>query len=115
MFILVANLISSSPRNSIEDVFDRVRDHQNITFDMRSSAHIDNKGKDILILGKGLTLGLNCTTFTTEAKYPINFTQSNRTFCLSLHCNGSNSFIFVNARKIYQFKEKDSEIIVIVP
>ena len=29
---------------------------------------------------------------------------------LSLHYNGSNSFLFVNAVKIYQFKAKDSEV-----
>ena len=29
---------------------------------------------------------------------------------LNLHYNGSNSFLFVNATKIYQFKSKDSEI-----
>ena len=29
---------------------------------------------------------------------------------LSLHYNGGNSFLFVNAVKMYQFKEKDSEI-----
>ena len=29
---------------------------------------------------------------------------------LSLHYNGTNSFLFVNATKIYQFKAKDSEI-----
>ena len=28
---------------------------------------------------------------------------------LRLHCNGSNSFLFVNAVKMYQFKENDSE------
>ena len=28
---------------------------------------------------------------------------------LSQHCNGSNSFLFVNAVKMYQFKVKDSE------
>ena len=45
-----------------------------------------------------------------EAKYPINFTQSGKRFVLSLHCNGSNSFLFVNATKIYQFKANESEI-----
>ena len=44
---------------------------------------------------------------TVEAKYPINFTMSRRTFCLNLHYNGSNSFLFVNATKLYQFKSKD--------
>ena len=29
---------------------------------------------------------------------------------LSLHYNGSNSFLFVNAVKMYQFKAKHSEI-----
>ena len=27
-----------------------------------------------------------------------------------MHYNGSNSFLFVNAKKIYQFKARDSEI-----
>ena len=77
---------------------------------MSSSVHVDNKGKDILILGEGPTQGLDDTTLTAEAKYPINFTQSGKRFVLSLHYNGSNSFLFVNATKIYQFKAKDSEI-----
>ena len=42
--------------------------------DMSSSVHIDNKNKDILILGEGLTQGLDDTTLTVEAKYPIYFT-----------------------------------------
>ena len=29
---------------------------------------------------------------------------------LSLHYNGRNSFLFVNATKVYQFKAKNSEI-----
>ena len=53
---------------------------------------------------------LHDTTLTAEAKYPNNFTQSGKRFVLSLHYNGSNNFLFVNATKIYQFKAKDSEI-----
>ena len=41
---------------------------------MSLSMHIDNKGKYILILGKGPTQGLDGTWFTTEALHPINFT-----------------------------------------
>ena len=37
-------------------------------------------------------------------------TQPNKRCVLSLHYNGSNSFLFVNATKIYQSKAKDSEI-----
>ena len=71
---------------------------------MNSSVHIDNKGKDIIIFVEGPTQGLDDATLTVEAKYHINFTQSNRKFVLSLHYNRSNSFLFVNATKIYQFK-----------
>ena len=34
---------------------------------MSSSVHIDNKGKYILIIGKGPTQGLDDTKFTAEA------------------------------------------------
>ena len=77
---------------------------------MSSSVYIDNKHKDILILGEGTIQGLDDTTLTAEAKYPINFTQSGKRFVLSLHSNTSDSFLFVNVTKIFQFKAKDSEI-----
>ena len=54
---------------------------------MSSSPHIDNKKKDILVLGKGPTQGLE-STFTTEKMYSINFTLTKSKFCLSLHYNG---------------------------
>ena len=47
---------------------------------MSSSVHIDNKNKDILILGKGPTQVLDDTTLTAEVKYPINFTQSKKKY-----------------------------------
>ena len=77
---------------------------------MSSSVHLDNKGKDIIILGKGTTQGLDDTTLKTAAKYSINFSRLQRRFCLSLHYNGSSSFLFINATNIYQFKANDSEI-----
>ena len=42
-----------------------------ITFgaDMSSSAHANNRAKDILVLGEGLTQRLNDTTLTTEKKF----------------------------------------------
>ena len=78
--------------------------------DMSLSVHIDNKNKDILVLGEGPEQGLDDTTLTAKAKYPITFTQPKKRFVLSLHYNGSNNFLFVNATKVYQFKTKDSEI-----
>ena len=53
--------------------------------DMSSSLHIDNKRKDILILGKGLTQRLSEHSLTAEKLYSINFTKENIKFCLSLH------------------------------
>ena len=38
-------------------------------------AHIDNKGKDILILGIGPTQGLDHYSLTAEKMYSINFTD----------------------------------------
>ena len=45
---------------------------------------IDNREKDILILGARLTDRLDDTTIKSETKYFFN--------CLSLHCNAANSF-----------------------
>ena len=53
--------------------------------DVSSSVHIDHKNKDILILGEGPTQVLVDTTLAAEAIYPINFTQPNKRFVLSLH------------------------------
>ena len=36
--------------------------------DLSSPVHIDNKGKDILLLGKGPTQGVHDTTLTAEAQ-----------------------------------------------
>ena len=43
--------------------------------------------------------------------YSINFTLTKKKFCLSLHYNGANSYLFVNGTKIIKFKARDSEIV----
>ena len=43
--------------------------------------------------------------------YSINFTVTRKKFCLSLHYNGANSYLFVNDKEIYKFKAKYSGII----
>ena len=48
--------------------------------DISSSAHIDNKKKDILILGSGPIQGLDDTTLTTEAQYSIIFQDQRENF-----------------------------------
>ena len=78
--------------------------------DMSTSIHIDNKKKDILVLGRGPTQGLE-STLTGETMYLINFTATKKKFCLSLHYNGGNSYLFVNGTEIIKFKAKDSAIV----
>ena len=66
--------------------------------------------KNILVLGKGSTQGLG-STLTAEKMYSINFTVTKKKFCLSLHYNGANSYLFVNGTEIIKFKVKDSNIV----
>ena len=69
---------------------------------MSSSTKVDNRKKDILILDKSRTQGL---------EHSIGFTEHNKKFCLSLHCNGANSFLFANSSEIHKIKAKDTEIV----
>ena len=84
-----------------------------ITFgvDMSSSTKIDNKGKDILVLGKGPTQVLGEHSLSAEKMDSINFTKINTKFCLSLHYNRANNYLFVNGTEIHKFTAKDSMII----
>ena len=76
--------------------------------DMSFSVHIDNKKKDILVLGKGPTQGLE-HTLTAEKMYSINFTVTKKK--LYLHYYGGNSYLFVSGTEIYKFKAKVFEIV----
>ena len=78
--------------------------------DMSSSTKIHNRKKDILVLGKGPTQGLE-HTLSAGKMYSVNFTEHNKKFCLSLHYNGASSYLFVNGKEIIKFKAKDSEIV----
>ena len=61
----------------------------------------------MLCLGKGPTQGLDGTTLTAEKLYSISYTENDKKFCLSLHYNRANSYLFVNGK----LKVKDSEIV----
>ena len=41
----------------------------------------------------------------------MNFTENNNKICLSLHYNGTNSYLFVNGTEIVKFKAEDPEIV----
>ena len=79
--------------------------------DLSSSSHANNQKNNILVLGKDFVQGINGTTTYAEKSHKINFTEKNKNFCLSLHYNGANSYLFVNGIEIYKFKAKDSEVV----
>ena len=71
--------------------------------------HADNKRKDISVLGKSSTQRLDNSTLTAENEYAISFTEQLKKYCLSLHYNRADSYLFVNGVKLYQLKAKNSE------
>ena len=79
--------------------------------DINSSPHIDNKGKDILIPGRGPPQELGEHSLTAERIYSINFTLTKKKICLNLHYNGANIYLFVNGTEIIKFKAKNSSAI----
>ena len=61
----------------------------------------------LLILGKGPSQRLRQHSLTAEKMYSIIFTVTRKKFCLSLHYNRANSYLFVNGTEIIKFKAKE--------
>ena len=59
--------------------------------------------KDILVLEKRPAQAFE-HTLIADKLYNINFTVSGKNFCLSLHYNGDNSYLFVNGAEQFKFK-----------
>ena len=78
---------------------------------LSSFSHANNKIRNILVLGKDFIQGIDGTTIYAEKMYSFNFAADNKTFCLSLHYNGDNSYLFVNGKEIIHFKGRDCEIV----
>ena len=49
--------------------------------------------------------------FMQKKMYSINLSETGVRFCLSLHYNKDNSYLFVNGKEMIKFKAKDSEIV----
>ena len=60
---------------------------------------------------EGPTQALGEHSLTAENMYSVNFTVTRKKFCLSLHYNGPNSYLFANGTEIIKFKAKNSEIV----
>ena len=72
---------------------------------MSPPAYINNK-KNILTLGEGPIQGLFDATLTAEAKYSINFTQSNRKSCSTLHHMEATVFYLLMLQKYINLRQK---------
>ena len=72
--------------------------------DMSNSKHANNKTKNVLVLDCDFVQKINDTTIYAERMYSPNFTVENKTFFLSLHYNGDNSYLFVNGKEVIKFK-----------
>ena len=79
--------------------------------DMTNSKHDNNKTKDVLVLGHGLIQKIDDTTIYAEKIYSANFTVTDKTFFLSLHCNGDDSYLFVNVKEVIKFKAKKQSVV----
>ena len=77
---------------------------------MANSKHANNKAKDVLDLGRGLIQKMDDTTIYAEKMYSPNFTIATKTFCLSLHDNGDDSYLFVNGKECIKFRVKNQSV-----
>ena len=79
--------------------------------DMSFSVHATNRANKIYVMGDGLTQGIHDTTLHVEKNYCGNFTDPGKTFVLSLHYNGDDSYLFVNGRQELKFKCKTDQLV----
>ena len=79
--------------------------------DMSFSKHATNRVNNIYVMGDGLIQGINDTTIYTEKNYWRNFRDPGKKYVLSLHCNGDNSYLFVNGRQELKFKAKNDQLV----
>ena len=62
-------------------------------------------------MGTALTQGINDTMIYAEKSFYRNFTDFSKKFVLSLHCNGDDSYLFVNGRQELKFKCKTDQLV----
>ena len=78
--------------------------------DNNSSSYAENLKNYFLILGLGQTYGINGRFGSPEKNFNIIFTKTNTKFCLSLHYNADNSYLFVNGKETIKFKADNKNV-----
>ena len=57
-----------------------------------------------------LTFGINGSFSSPKEKFDISFSKVNTKFCLRLHCNGDNSYLFVNGKEILKLEANNKNV-----
>ena len=78
--------------------------------DNSSSSHVDKCKNNFLISGLGLTFRINGSFGSLKKIFIINFAKASTNFCLSLHDNVDNSYLFVNGKEITKFKADNRNV-----
>ena len=73
-------------------------------FDHILSSHADNRKNNFLISGDSPAYGINGSSGSPEKSFSLNFTKASAMFCLSLHYNADNNYLFVNGKEILNLK-----------
>ena len=67
--------------------------------DYSSPCHTDNDENDFLVLVEGPTGDFNGSIGPAEKRFSINFSKAKTKFCLSLHYNGDNGYMYIKWKK----------------
>ena len=97
-----------------EGGFTHTTDARNVLIfgaDMSFSVHATNRAKNIYVMGTSLTQGIHDTTPYAENNFYRNFTDFGKKYMLSLHFNGDDSCLFVNARQELKFNCKTDQLV----
>ena len=78
--------------------------------DNSSSSYAENHKNNFFVLGEVPTFGINGSFGSPEKKFNINFGKASTKFCLSLHYNVDNSYLFVNVKEIFKFKADNKNV-----
>ena len=78
--------------------------------DNSSPSHADNRKNNFLVVAEGPTFVINGRFGSPGKEFSANFSKANRKYCLSLHYNADNSFLFVNGNEIFKFKDDNEHV-----
>ena len=76
--------------------------------DNSSSSQADNLKNNFLV--KQVLLVLMEALVHQKKKFSISFSKANTRFCLSLHYNADNSYLFGNGKEIFKFKADNKNV-----